>query len=284
MIVKKEYCFLKNNLLRLFFFTAISLFFLNTTLAQGDLLIFPKRVVFEGKNKVAQVILSNTGKDSAVYNVSFVQYRMTEEGAFQIITAPDAGQNFATPYVRVFPRQVTLAPGESQTVKVQVVNTNSLADGEYRSHLYFRAEKNQQPLGSENKSKDSTSIAVKLEAVYGISIPTIITKGISHTTVTIDKLSYSKEGASQHFLYFNLNRSGNMSAYGDITVYYISSEGKSYEVGNVRGIAVYTPGNVRKIKLAVQQPNGIHFSGGMFTVKYTQNESNKVLAEAALEL
>ena len=86
--------------------------------AQGDLLIFPKRVVFEGKKNVEQLTLANTGKDTATYNISFLEYRMTEEGQFEALIEPDSGQNFATSYLRVFPRKVVLAPNESQTVKV----------------------------------------------------------------------------------------------------------------------------------------------------------------------
>ncbi|NOR75116.1 MAG: hypothetical protein GQ525_08140 [Draconibacterium sp.] len=177
-----------------------------------------------------------------------------------------------------------MAPGESQTVKVQKYNTDKMEDGEYRSHLYFRAEKNNTPLGEDNEVKASSTISVKLEAVYGISIATIIRKGASNTDISVSEPTYNNDGVSNHFLNFNINRTGNMSSYGDITVNYISPENTIYEVGKVKGLAVYTPGNVRKVKMQLQKPESIDFIGGKFKVIYTVNESNTIIAEAELQL
>jgi len=77
-------------------------------LAQGNLLITPRRVVFEGNKRTQELNLANTGQDSAKYNVSMIQYRMKEDGSFEEITIPDPGQNFADKYVRFFPRTVSL--------------------------------------------------------------------------------------------------------------------------------------------------------------------------------
>ena len=64
--------------------------------------------------------LANIGRDTATYAISLVQIRMTEEGGFETITEPDEGQLFASPYLRFFPRSVTLGPNEAQTVKIQL--------------------------------------------------------------------------------------------------------------------------------------------------------------------
>ncbi|MCK7542395.1 MAG: hypothetical protein MZV63_71745 [Marinilabiliales bacterium] len=65
--------------------------------------------------------LANIGDDTATYAISLIQIRMTEEGGFETITEPDEGQMFASPYMRYFPRTVTLGPNEAQTVKIQLV-------------------------------------------------------------------------------------------------------------------------------------------------------------------
>ncbi len=284
MDIKTEKKYLTRNIYLIIFFITIYFSSIMGVFAQGDLLIFPKRIELEGRKRVEQIILANTGKDTAIYNISFKQYRMTETGDFVTITEPDLGQHFATPFLRVYPRRVNLAPGESQTVKVQKFNTDKMEDGEYRSHLYFRAERNNKPLGQDNEEKASNTISVKLEAVYGISIATIIRKGTSNTEISVSEPTYNNDGVSNHFLNFNINRTGNMSSYGDITVNYISLENKIYEVGKVKGLAVYTPGNVRKVKMQLQKPENINFNSGKFKVVYTENESNTIIAEAELQL
>ena len=168
MNVTIKNCLLNKQGLNFFLILLLCITSTNVIMAQGDLVIFPKRVVFEEKNRIQQINLANTGKDTAVYNMSFVEFRMTELGNFEEITVPDLGQQFATPCLRVYPRQVTLAPNESQTVKVQLINSNKLQDVEYRSHLYFRAIKSTKPLGQEGVRSDTAVLSVKIKAVFGV--------------------------------------------------------------------------------------------------------------------
>ncbi|MCX6279170.1 MAG: hypothetical protein NT004_13900 [Bacteroidetes bacterium] len=50
--------------------------------SQGNLLILPRRVVFEGNVKSQDLTLANTGNDTAKYQVSIVQMRMKDDGSF----------------------------------------------------------------------------------------------------------------------------------------------------------------------------------------------------------
>src|SRR5665647_386403 len=123
----------RKNILTKFFLSAIIIICLISSKAnaQGNLLIFPKRIVFDGSKRLAVLNLSNIGKDSATYVISIIQIRMKEDGSFETITQPDSAQFFADKNLRIFPRTVTLAPQEAQTVKVQVIKTNELSPGEY---------------------------------------------------------------------------------------------------------------------------------------------------------
>src|SRR5690554_106880 len=137
--------------------------------AQGDLLITPRRIVFEGNKQIEEITLANTGADTAFYSISFLQYHMTEEGSFEEITEPKPGQLFADQVLRYFPRSIELAPGESQVVRMQLRRLPNMTDGEYRSHLYFRAVPDEKPLGEEDLLADSTAIGIKLTPIFGIS-------------------------------------------------------------------------------------------------------------------
>jgi hypothetical protein len=83
---------------------------------------------------------------------------------------------------------------------------------------------------------------------------------------------------------FNLNRSGNMSAYGDFTINYTTTNNVVYQVAQVKGVGVYTPGNLRIMKIKLDKPATINFDGGFFNVIFTENESKTVLTEANLKL
>src|ERR1700712_3004080 len=128
------------SILKSFFFFLFIIWFQNI-LAQGDLLVYPKRINFEAGKRTEQLSLSNIGADTARYAISIIQGRMGVDGALEIITQPDSGQNFADKFIRYFPRTVVLPPHEAQAVKFQLINTSELKTGEYRSHLYLRALK-----------------------------------------------------------------------------------------------------------------------------------------------
>ena len=249
-------------------FLIISVLFSTTSLAQGDLLLYPKRIVFEGTKRTQDLNLANSGKDTARYILSVVQIRMKEDGSFETITEPDSGQNFADKYFRIFPRNVVLPPNEAQTVKIQLINTGELLPGEYRSHLYVRAEAEKVPLGEKEIVKDSNSISVKLVAVFGISIPVIIRSGENTSSVSISDVSFRQPKDTAASVKFAFNRLGNMSVYGDLAVDYISPEGKTTRVGKVTGLAVYTPTPKRYFTLALNQVPGVDFHKGSLHVSF----------------
>ncbi len=254
--------------------------------AQGNLLITPRRVVFEGTKKNEELNLANTGSDTATFNVSMVQYRMKEDGAFEEIKEPDPGQNFADKYVRFFPRSVTLAPNESQVVKMQLYRTNELQPGEYRSHVYFRAVPKTTALGAEEVNKDTTTLSVKLVPIFGITIPVIIRVGENTTKVTLSDLAFTTVNDTLPRLSLSFNRLGNMSVYGDIDVFYIPPTGRGTQVATLRGVAVYTPNPLRKIKMDLQKGQGIDYHKGKLQVTYSAQAEDKKgkFAEAELIL
>jgi P pilus assembly chaperone PapD len=256
------------------------------SIAQGNLLITPRRVVFEGNLKTQDLNLANTGKDTARYNVSIVQYRMKEDGSFEEITEPDPGQNFADKNIRFFPRSVTLAPNEAQVVKMQLTKTNLLTEGEYRSHVYFRAVPVERALGDEDAKADSSGISVRLVPIFGITIPVIIKVGVSNTKVNLSDLALEKVNDTLTRFKMTFNRVGNMSVYGDIKVTYVSPEGKATDVGIVKGIAVYTPNLIRKFQMDLKNSEGVDFRKGKLEVVYsTQSDSKpEKLAENSLQL
>lgn len=237
--------------------------------SQGDLMITPRRIIFEGNKQTEELTLANTGNDTARYNISFLQYRMTPDGAFEEITVADSGQYFADEYLRFFPRTVNLAPNEAQVVRMQVRRKPGMATGEYRSHVYFRAIPDEKPLGAE-LTPDSTSIGVKLIPVFGISIPTIIRVGDLKAEVAIVDPTLDLKADSIAVLSLTFTRNGDKSVYGDISVLWQPKEAgaESIEVGVVKGLAVYTPNKFRNFRMNLANNPKVDYKKGKLIIKY----------------
>jgi hypothetical protein len=267
-------------------FIVILLNCLNTEIsAQGNLLIFPKRVVFKDKQVKSTITLLNLGEETTTFTVSFKQISMSEDGSLTTITVPDEGQFFADPYLRIYPRQVTLMSKESQTVIVQRRRKRNVPAGEYRSHLYFRSEKKDTAL-SPQKRDSINEVSFELTPVFGISLTVIFRLGKVNTTATISDLKLNML-VKNTALSFTINRSGNSSLYGDLTIEYYPIKGKPFIVAKTRGIAVYTTIKKRYMSLNLKMLPKMNLKEGSLKVKYTSHkgdEVQKVFAETELLL
>jgi hypothetical protein len=254
--------------------------------AQGNLLITPRRVVFEGNKQSQELTLANTGVDTAKYTVSFVEYRMTEEGSFVQIDKPDEGQLFADKYLRFFPRSVTLPPNGSQVIRMQFRKLPDMQTGEYRSHVYFRAVPKESLLGEEQANADTTSIGIKLVPIFGISIPVIIRNGNLDVKVNLTNIDLDLKSDTVPNLTITFERSGTKSVYGDLSVMWQSAQGEPVEVGIVRGLAVYTPNKLRKFKMQLRNVPGVDYTKGKLLIKFQAPNDDKaeVFAEKEFPL
>lgn len=254
--------------------------------AQGNLIILPRRVVFEGSKRTQELNVANTGRDTAKYLISVLQYRMLQNGNFEAIEKPDSGQNFADKNFRFFPRSVVLGPNESQTIRVQVMNTSELKAGEYRSHLYFRAVAKEIPSEAKRDVKFGKTMTVQLVPTFGIAIPVIIRVGDAKATVVLSTPQFQTgaDGVPQVSLSFA--RTGNASVYGDLQVNHISEQGKVTQVGLAKGLAIYTPNPSRLFTLNLDKKTTVNYNKGKLQVLYTTSSDKKpvIITESTLNL
>ena len=257
--------------------------------AWADLMVAPTRIVLEKNQRSAQLDLINNGQETATYRIRLVNRRMSETGEFSAIESPGPGEQFADELLRYSPRQVVLAPGAGQTVRLSLRKPADLLAGEYRSHLQF----DRLPDTKGSSSVDTLGrpagqeIGTNLTALIGVSIPVIVRHGETTADVTLSGLELLKPVAGQAAtLALVLQRSGNRSVYGDLGAIFTPQGGAAQEVGKAGGVAVYTPNPLRRVKLALQPPPGLVLARGTLRVTFRErpDAGGKLLAEAAIEL
>ncbi len=167
-----------------------------------------------------------------------------------------------------------------------MIKANELTEGEYRSHLFFRSMPNKNALGEGGvePAKDS-GFSIKLTPVFGISIPMIIRVGETSVKSIFSDAQFALEKETQPILDIVLNRSGNISSYGDITVNYIGANNKVIPVCYMKGLAVYTPNTKRKLHLPLQKKDGVDYKSGKLQVLFTdQAQKSTTLCEQTISL
>lgn len=234
---------------------------------QGSLLVTPVRVVFDNSKLKEDLNVTNIGQDSASFFVSFMHYQMMTDGSFKILEKGDS-LTIADKYLRLFPRRITLGPNESQTLRLQCRKPAGMKEGEYRTHLFFRAEKDSNPLGLENKNIDSTQMSVRITAIFGISIPVFIRNGSLKAENSLTDVRLKTTTDSTSVLSFKINRNGNRSSFGNINVDYVSDKGQKKELAVANGIGVYPEITSRDFSMPIHWPAELKSRSGKLVIRY----------------
>jgi hypothetical protein len=214
---------------------------------------------------------------------------MNEIGEFSAVDTPLPGEQFSDDMLRYSPRQVVLAPGEAQTVRVLLRRPADLLQGEYRSHLQFDRvpDMSSNSIDTIGHKVESNAVGVDLKALIGVSIPVIVRQGGTSAAVTLagPHLLPTQTGKGP-VLAVDLQRTGDRSVYGDLVVTFAPNNGVAHEVGVAGGLAVYTPNDFRKIRMELHPQKGMELKQGTLRVVYRERleAGGQVLAESAINL
>jgi len=248
----------------------------------GDLMILPTRIVLEGRERAAEVTLRNEGISQATYRIFIKEMEMTPEGKLAD-RDKKAGETTSADLIRYTPRQVELAPGEVQRIRIQLRKPEGLADGEYRSHMVFQGiPKAEAPtLGAKGEDK---TLSFKIQPVYGISIPVIVRHGTLQATLGIGDLKawLPPEKDMPLIVEFNLERKGNRSTLSDIEVFAVS--GGPIKPGTslyaYKGVAVYDGLASRNCRVPLVAGKGGALAGTRLKVVVTPRDGSHPPMEA----
>ncbi len=272
---------------KLFLLAALGL--LLSRAAFADLMLFPTRIVFDKQQRAAQVELMNQGKTPETYRINLVNRRMGPNGEFIAIEQPGPGEQFADAMLRYSPRQVTIPPGGSQTVRILLRKPEDLAAGEYRSHLQFDrvAEASGASSVEDVAKRGVQDVGVSIQALVGASIPVIVRQGDTSARLDLSDLAVQPPAAGgPGLLSFQMKRDGNRSVYGDLLATFTTTAGVTFEVARAGGVAVYVPNASRRVQLPLQLPSGNALPAGTLKLAFRERPESggKLLAETALAL
>lgn len=237
------------------------------SLASGDLLVAPTRVVLDG-SRGTEVVLNNIGSAPATYRISLELKRMTAAGGLDEIEETDANaaERAALEMISFSPRRVTLPPNQPQVIRIGLRMPEGLPPGEYRAHMLFRAVPDALAATDRAAAGPGTGVSVALTPIYGITIPIIVRVGDVEASAAIGK-AWIEQAEGQTLFAFDLARTGNRSVYGDIEV---TRPGVAEPLFLARGIAVYPEVGARKVAIPVP-PEVASALKGPVKIRYSED-------------
>ncbi len=239
----------------------------------SHLLINPQRIIFVDRERTVNVTVGNPTNVPVSYSISLVTMRRNAKGEYiEIFESADETENetLAKRLIRFAPRRATVQPRTRQVVKLMVRKPADLPPGEYRTRLRIMP-KPQHPPQKISSGDDSGTRQFKLDLLVGVSLPIIVQHGkstvnVSPTTISIKPFAKTDSGLAAEL---SLGRTGNLSAFGDVILQYMASNGEQREIGRVRGTAIYLPKTKGKFTIPLKGITEKELSSGSIEVVYT---------------
>jgi len=254
----------------------------------GDVNLFPKRVVLEGRRQISSIGLYNKTSNEGDYEIKIIDMGMTSEGRLisfdnGLSDADKARVKTASGMLRYSPRRVTLRANEAQTIRIMARAGAEIPDGEYRSHFMVTAiprDVGGYSIENATGQESSDGIGVTIRPRFGISIPVIVR--IGNTTldvgITNARLLTARDGSQA--VGFTITRAGTRSAFGDLA---ITAKGRPEPLVIAKGIGVYPEIDHRDVILPIEREadEAPVTSGTAITISYVDDDfaPGKQLAE-----
>ena len=209
----------------------------SSTMAYADLMITPTRIVFEERDRFKEVTLVNSGKEPQIYEMSWVYFRMQEQGAAYKPSMESITEFDASKHIVFTPRRITLAPGSSQKIRLALRRPETIPEGDFHVHLKFASVPDvlDDDLISDGKPRAVVSINV------GYTIPVVLRSGPDAVQTTIERIDIQRNPTNGRLkVAVPVSRTGSPHAIlGHLFVYHTGADGKEERVGEISNAHIF---------------------------------------------
>lgn len=197
-----------------------------SALAAQGVVIAPHAVYIDGRVRSAAVLLYNPNPQPAEVTIStFFGYPVTDSLGrilLRTVDRPDSTAPSAAEWIQAFPRRLTVAPLERQTIRLLATPPPGLADGEYWARLVIAAKGGEVPItGVTDTARVRVGLTLEVRTIIGVAYR----KGAVRTGVAISHLRGAVVGDSLE-VWSRIERQGNASYVGTIHGSLVDSSGR----------------------------------------------------------
>lgn len=184
------------------------------------MMIYPKYVAFDDQTRVQQMLLMNPSEEETInYRIRLKYAVQNPDGTYTDVESPSPRS--AVDLLRFSPRSVTLAPRQSQTIKLLKRLPENTAPGDYTAYIVFTKTLIEKPL-TKTKEKAAQGVTIELTPIPSFSIPINVTVGNPPSdSAALEYLGRNPEFTQQPMAKVRLLRKGghNNTLRGDLSVW-----------------------------------------------------------------
>ncbi len=233
----------------------------------------PIRLIFNGRDRTAQLSVINPGEEEVRYGISVVPLRKDKNGEWILPKDTTPEDKKISNMVRYSPRRAKIPPKTEQVVRFMLRKPADLPTGEYRAKIILS------PM-SEKKEESSANDGLSVNIGFQIqsSFPLIIQHNIDFPTVTPISIALPNgpDGLPQKVVNVEYQRQGEYSSFGDVTLLYNSTKGDGWrKIGRAKGVAIYSPETRKKISIALRNISKEELQHGVLRLEYRRNNGRE---------
>lgn len=225
--------------------------------SHADMMISPVRVMMDDANKTATMILRNTSNGSRTYRLSWEDKRGKVDGSYEVVADTEQWPS-AKDMIRLSPRQVTVGPGENQTIRFSWRPPANLPTGEYRSHLLMRVVPDvSEPSAIFGTEQAEEGIGIQINMQMSFSLPIVVRHSTAAPQVSLESVQAlpAEEGETMG-LQVTFNRAGEASSFGTVIVEMQRDSDSPVEViGTHRDLSIFPEVDQRTITVTLRDAN-----------------------------
>jgi len=206
------------------------------SLAQAGAVLFihPTLVLFEDNERSATITLSNRGDQTGTFEMSWTDMTMTPNGGLVKHEGPAPWS--IQSYVRYSPRRVTLAPLESQVIRIAVRRGLDVPEGEYYSHFRVLTLNSEDPSAPEADAAEQVATAVVIEARSAVAIPIVWRNSRDNSSASIESVRIDRD---TNQLSVEVMRHGQVSVRGFLHVFETAADGARSSLAEPVPLVIY---------------------------------------------
>jgi hypothetical protein len=200
------------------------------TLAAGPLgaqgvMVAPHAVIMDHRTRSGQVLLYNPNTEPAEVTISLIYGVPVTDSLGQIkldtLDLSDAAERSSVPWLQAFPRRLTVAPLERQTIRLLARPPAGLQDGEYWARLVIAAKGGRVPVTGVADTAIQIGLSLEVRTIIGVNYR----KGPVQTGVRLSRTRAQPAGDTVR-VWTRLERTGNAAFIGTISGVVVDSTGR----------------------------------------------------------
>jgi fimbrial chaperone protein len=213
--------------------------------AGAVLFIYPTLVVFEDNQRSATVTITNRGDQTGTFEMSWTDMTMNPDGG--LVKYDGQAPWSVQKYVRYSPRRVTLAPAESQVVRIAVRRGLDIPEGEYYSHFRVLTLNSEDPSeGEDEATEEAQAAAITIDARSAVAIPIVWRNSKAEPRASIESVQIDQD---TNKINVDVRRHGPLSVRGYLHVFGKTADGSRNPLAEPVPLVIYPSLDARTMSI-----------------------------------